>query len=277
MPGTVLGIEEGRIEEGRRCQFSVLSLALPGKKSLAIGVFLLDPADGELRFQLRDDWVEIAADEEIREYLSVLEEDFAIQIHERGGPAFLASLEDSLSNLLRISDRETVAVTNPASALRRLYQTHVDARIRRFVTHLPLYSLRAAATRFGEDAEVEETDWLPAPEGLRLTEGMFAARVVGRSMEPLIPDGSLCIFRAPVVGSRSGKRLLIEERGATRSGASFTVKRYTSRKAVSGDEWRHEAIRLEPLNPEFDAFDLTPEEFESRYRVIAEFVQTMEE
>ena len=259
------------------CQFSVLSLVLPGEKSLAIGVFLLDPSDGELRFRLREDWGEIAADEEIREYLSVLEDDFAVQIHERGGQAFLASLEDSLSNLLRISEREAIAVTNPASALRRLYQTHVDARIRRFVTHLPLYSLRAAATRFGEDAEVEETDWLSAPEGLRLTDGMFVARVVGRSMEPLIPDGALCIFRAPVVGSRSSKRLLIEELGATGSSASFTVKRYTSRKAVSGDEWRHEAIRLEPLNPEFEAFDLTPEEFESRYRVIAEFVQTLEE
>lgn len=265
------------IEGGRICQFSVLSVALPGVKPVAIGVFLLDPADGGLRFRLREDWDEVAADEEIREYLTALEGDFTAQVHERGGQAFLESLEDSLSNVLRISEREAVAVTNPASTLRRLFQAHVDGRVRKFVTHLPLYSLRAAATRFGADAEVEETDWLPAPEGLRLTEGMFVAQVVGRSMEPLIPDGSLCVFRSPVVGSRSGKRLLIEERGATGSSASFTVKRYTSRKAVKGDEWRHEAIRLEPLNPEFEAFDLTPEEFESRYRVIAEFVQTMEE
>ena len=112
MPGTVV-----RIEEGRMCQFSVLSLVLPGENSLAIGVFLLDPSDGELRFRLREDWGEIAADEEIREYLSVLEDDFAVQIHERGGQAFLASLEDSLSNLLRISEREAISFTilGPAS------------------------------------------------------------------------------------------------------------------------------------------------------------------
>jgi phage repressor protein C with HTH and peptisase S24 domain len=40
---------------------------------------------------------------------------------------------------------------------------------------------------------------------------MFVAQVVGRSMEPLIPDGSLCIFRHGVRGSRQGKRLLIEK------------------------------------------------------------------
>ncbi len=98
---------------------------------------------------------------------------------------------------------------------------------------------------------------------------MFIAQVVGRSMEPLIPDGSHCIFRAPVVGSRQGRRLLIQE------GNTFTIKRYTSRKkSTSDDEWKHESIRLQPLNPDFEAFDLTPDEFESRYRVIAEFVQT---
>ena len=91
------------------------------------------------------------------------------------------------------------------------------ARYGRFVTHLPFYGLRAAATRFGEEfdpAEVSEPDaWVRAPRGLRLSEGMFIAQVVGRSMEPLIPDGSYCIFRGPVGGSRQGKRLLIEQTG----------------------------------------------------------------
>ena len=36
--------------------------------------------------------------------------------------------------------------------------------------------------------------------------------------------------------------------------------------------WEHSGIRLEPLNPEFDAFDLGPGDF----RVIAEFVQVLE-
>jgi hypothetical protein len=98
-------------------------------------------------------------------------------------------------------------------------------------------------------------------------------------MEPLIPDGSLAVFRRVGAGSRQGKRLLIEELGATGSSARFTVKRYTSVKKPVGssgrDEWAHASIRLEPLNPEFPAFELDPEAFEGRYRVVGEFVQAL--
>lgn len=269
------------ITTGRMGQFSILSLAMPSRPAVPIGVFLLDSTDpqiAELHCKLRDDWSEFKVEEDEREYLEALAADFQQQIQELGGEAFLRSCEESLSGVLRISDRENVAVTSAPRVLQRLFDTHVENRIARFVTHLPYYSVRAAATRFGEDSEVEELDWVRAPEGLRLTEGMFVAQVVGRSMEPLIPDGSLCIFRAPVVGSRQGKRLLIEARGVTDSSAQFTVKRYTSRKHHNPDDddsWQHEAIRLEPLNPDFQAFELSPDEFGNHYRVIAEFVQVL--
>jgi hypothetical protein len=272
MPPAALSIATGRL-----CQFSILSLALPGHPVTPAGVFLYDPADRELQFKLRNDWEELGADEDDQEYLAALEDDFHLQIRELGAEGFLRFLEDSLSGVLRISDREPVAAVNPSRTLQRLFNEFVDSRVRKYVTHLPLYSLRAAATKFGEDAAVEELDWVRAPEELRLTEGMFVAQVVGRSMEPLIADGSYCIFRAPVVGSRQRKRLLIQEIKAAGSDSAFTVKRYTSRKQQSSeDEWRHESIRLEPLNPEFAAFDLMPDEFESRYRVIAEFVAVLE-
>ena len=103
---------------------------------------------------------------------------------------------------------------------------------------------------------------------------MFIAHVVGRSMEPLIPDGGLCVFRAPVVGSRQGMKLLIEQFGASSDSARYTIKRYTSTKDynVEDDTWNHARIRLEPLNPEFEAFTLRPDEF----RVIAEFIKVLE-
>jgi Peptidase S24-like len=270
------------IATGRMCQFSILSLALPGHPATPAGILLFDPSDNQLQLKLRDDWEALGVDEDDEEYLAALEDDFHLRIREMGSEAFLLSLEDSLSGLLRISDREPVAVTNAPRALQRLFDQFVDARVRKYVTHLPLYSLRAAATKFGEDEEVEELEWLRAPEGVRLTDGMFVAQVVGRSMEPLIPDGSYCIFRAPVVGSRQGRRLLIQEMKAAGSSSAFTVKRYTSRKRQTshddmGDaEWHHESIRLEPLNSQFEAFDLAPDVFESRYRVIAEFVQVLD-
>ena len=140
-----------------------------------------------------------------------------------------------------------------------------------FRTHLPLYSLRAAAGRFGEEQAVEPEDWAPAP-GLRLSEGMFVAHVEGRSMEPRIPDGSLNVFRAPVVGSRQNKIVLVELFGEWEETARYTVKKYTSIKSQRGEQWRHERIRLEPLNPEFAAFDLA----EGQFRTIAEWITTLD-
>ena len=166
------------------------------------------------------------------EILKLLDEDFAAKIDEMGGDVFLRSLEDSLSNTLLITERRDVEVSNFQTALDRLFEEHVQrTEVIPFVTHVPFYSLRAAATKFGEDMEVEAEGWVRAPERRKLDRNMFACRVVGRSMEPLIPDGSLCLFRAGVVGSRQGKRLLIQRMGVTDSSAEFTVKVYTSKKA----------------------------------------------
>ena len=93
-------------------------------------------------------------------------------------------------------------------------------------------------------------------------------------MEPRIPDGSLCIFRRFGAGSREGRLVLVEalERGTN---DRYTVKRYRSEKSRGAeDQWEHAAIRLEPLNPEFEAWSLKPEE--NRYRILAEFVQVLD-
>ena len=97
-------------------------------------------------------------------------------------------------------------------------------------------------------------------------------QVVGRSMEPLIPDGSLCLFRPHGGGSRNGQKLLIEKFGSSDATAQFTVKVYRSEKRVHEDgSWEHERIRMIPLNPEFEEWNLTPDEF----KVIGEFVAVL--
>ena len=79
-----------------------------------------------------------------------------------------------------------------------------------------------------------------------------------------------------MVGSRQGKLVLVERMGATDVGARYTVKKYTSKKAPAGKgedaSWQHTRVRLEPLNSEFDGFDLE----EGTSRVIAEFVQVLD-
>jgi SOS-response transcriptional repressor LexA len=222
---------------------------------------------------MRRDFTAIA-DPEDAEVLEGLEDYIRQSITESGAESFLASLEDSLSNTLRVSPREPVSVDAFSRVLDRLYREHVeDTEVQEFTTHLPLYSLRAAAGGLSDEMLSEAEDWVPVPEGMRLSPEHFVAHVVGRSMEPRIPDGSLNLFKLHPVGSRQGKILLIELFGVLDQTARYTVKRYTSGKGKRGvDEWEHEWIRLEPLNPEFEAWNVDPEGF----AVVAEWLRVID-
>jgi len=267
MPASLIPIA-GR----REGAFVLLEAVLPARAAQTIGVLLVDPASGRGWVRLRRDYD--FADPQDAEVLEALEEDIRRQLAEGGAETFLRSLEDSLSNVLRVSERQTVAVDAFTRVLDRLYNDHVEkVEARPFRTHLPLYTLRAAAGSLGEEMESAAEDWVPAPEDLRLTPDLFVAHVVGRSMEPRIPDGSLNLFRLHPAGSRQGKILLIQRFGAVDETARYTIKRYTSRKAYSSeDQWRHEQIRLEPLNPEFEAWDVEPQDF----AVVAEWLRVIE-
>jgi hypothetical protein len=283
MPAAVLPF---RSAAARHAVWWLLELARPGRASEPLGILFVDDESDALSLRLRQTGSGAPGFEELEEqesdFLAALGPDLEAKAREAGGHALLALLEDSLSNYLRLGERRTIGYSGDARPMvDRLFEEHVAGSagdVQPFVTHLPLYALRAAATKFGDEFDPEQIAeplaWMRAPAGLRLREGMFIAQVTGRSMEPLIPDGSYCIFRAPVVGSRQGKRLLIEQTGGQGAdpASRYTVKRYTSRKTESEDgTWEHAAIRLEPLNPEFEAFELASGEF----RVIAEFVQVL--
>lgn len=238
----------------------------------------MDAATGEYRMRFRRDWEEFAGDE--AEVLTYLADDFDDKIREYGAEEWLRMCQDAWSNTIRISDTATTLSVDLDRTAARLYQQHVQPKVLAFRTHLPLYSARVAAGRFLEDNEVDAEEWVETPAELKLDPAMFVVRITGRSMEPRIPDGSLCVFRAGVTGSRQGKLLLIERRDVSESGGRYTVKRYRSEKVqaaqAEGDaEWRHAMIRLEPLNPEFEAWSL--EDDPDRFRVIGEFVRVLGE
>jgi SOS-response transcriptional repressor LexA len=67
--------------------------------------------------------------------------------------------------------------------------------------------------------------------------------------------------------------------GVTDSSAEFTVKKYTSKKKErpGEDQLRNISILLTPLNPEFEAMEFGLEDEHRQFRVIAEFVQVIEE
>lgn len=267
MPAGVVSIT-GR----REGVYALLDLCLPGRPSQTIGVLLVDPATGRGWTRFRRTFDDIA-DPEDCEVLEALGEHLRGILAEKGGEACLAWLEDTLSSALRVSDRQTVHVDAFTRALDALYARHVEPiPVEPYRTHLPLYSMRAAAGFIGDEMRPEEEEWVRAPEGLRLDKDLIVVHVVGRSMEPRIPDGSLNVFRLHPAGSRQNKILLIQRQGVLDETAGCTVKKYSSVKSHSGEEWRHERIRLEPLNPEFEAWDVEPEGFS----VIAEWLRVID-
>jgi SOS-response transcriptional repressor LexA len=253
----------------RTGRFSIVQAELPGHGLVNLGVLLQDQQSDALHLRFRRD-MDSLVDEEDLEVFKALSDDLARKSGELGAGKLLEYLEGTLSTSVRVTDREPVSVEDFSRALDRLYRQHVPSQVLEFRTHLPRYSLRAAAGKFLDNAEIEEESWVETPEDLRLTPDMFIAQIAGHSMEPLIPDGSLCVFRAGVTGSRVGRLVLAEDRRAN----AYAVKRYNSEKSITKEGWSHKWIRLESLNPEGPSWDLDPDE--ERFRILAEFVRVLD-
>lgn len=254
-------------------EFSLLLCELPGHGQETIGVLLLDPASDTLYIRLRRDW-EAIANEEDAEVMAELEESLSAWAHDLGAQAVFEKLENDLSVSVRITDREAVTVRNFDKSLSELYRNHVPSHVLQFRTHLPRYSLAVAAGPFLTNPEdIQADEWIEVPPDLKLDDDMFIARIQGHSMEPKIPDGSLCVFRRNVVGSRNG-RLVLVRNSELADDNQYTVKRYRSEKTVTEDGFLQTRIRLESLNPAYPSWDL--DEDGEKYQVIAEFVQVLE-
>lgn len=250
-------------------RYSIVQAEIPAQGLVNIGVLLEDPQSDALHLRFRRD-MDALLEEEDLEVLMGLGGDLAGKASEMGAEKLFEYLENTLSASVRVTDREQVLVEDFSRAVDRLYRQHVTSKVLEFRTHLPRYSLRAAAGRFLDNEEIEEEGWIETPEDLRLTPDMFIAQIVGQSMEPLIPDGSLCVFRAGVTGSRVGRLVLAEDRQAN----AYAVKRYKSERIEKEESWQHDWIRLESLNPGSPSWDLDPDE--EKYRILAEFVRVLD-
>ena len=258
--------------ETTAARYSLLQVDLPDGDLTPIGVLLEDPASQTVHLRLRRDWSEVASGDDL-ELLSELGPDLTGKAVEMGSSEFFRHLEDSLSSAIRITDRQDLEVEDFDRALNRLYRENVQTNVVPFRTHLPRYSLRVAAGKFLENEEVTEESWIEVPQDLRLVPEMFVAVIEGHSMEPLIPDGALCVFRNGVIGSRQGRLVLVEDAG-TSGHNRYTVKRYKSEKTEQGEEWKHSRIHLESLNPDYPSWDLDPEE--EKYRIVGELIRVLE-
>jgi superfamily II DNA or RNA helicase/phage repressor protein C with HTH and peptisase S24 domain len=142
---------------------------------------------------------------------------------------------------------------------------------------IPLYDFYAAAGSFSEIQSEKDYTLIEGPENSS-NHDYFACRIIGESMNRVIPNGSICLFKSYTGGSRNGKVLLIENRDLQDQdfNSAFTIKTYSSEKIVSEDYWEHVSIVLRP-----NSFDSTyqdiiiTEENAQDMRVVGEFVKIL--
>ncbi len=130
--------------------------------------------------------------------------------------------------------------------------------LERYVTHLPLHTLRAAAAsepagqwgRRAQEQVIETTGWVRvALPGRKLTPRMFVARIEGHSMDDGksgLVDGGYAVFDLWPAGSRQNLNVLVRGAFTDPETGSYAVKKYVADSR--GEDGRHRRIALVSLN-----------------------------
>ncbi|WP_136483057.1 DNA/RNA helicase domain-containing protein [Cognatitamlana onchidii] len=117
-----------------------------------------------------------------------------------------------------------------------------------FENSIPFYNLKASAGDFSELQTIDNNKWIALPEHVRFSEDYFACTVVGESMNKIIPNNAICLFKKYRGGSRNGRIVLAQSTEIQDNdfGSGYTVKEYSSTKNSNGDTWEHQSIILMP-------------------------------
>ena len=140
---------------------------------------------------------------------------------------------------------------------------------------IPLYDFYAAAGTFSEMQSEKDYTLIEIPENIKYKDDYFACKIVGESMNRVIPNGSICLFKPDSGGSRNGKIVLVENIDIqdTDFNSAFTIKTYTSVKETTEEGWQHNSILLRPNSFDSSYKDIiVNEENGLGMRVVGEFV-----
>ena len=143
---------------------------------------------------------------------------------------------------------------------------------------IPLYDFYAAAGTFSEMQSEKDYTLIELPDNIKFNKDYFACKVIGDSMDRVIPNGSICLFKPYTGGSRNGKIVLVEnlDKQDTDFNSAFTIKTYASEKSVSEETSRHESIVLMPnsYDRSYKNIIITKDN-SSGMRVVAEFIRIL--
>jgi len=117
-----------------------------------------------------------------------------------------------------------------------------------FENSVPLYSLKVAAGEFIFNESLPEEKFILVPDGVKITQDHFACKIIGNSMNKIVKDGQIALFKRYTGGSRNGLMVIAEyyDHQDLDYGSCYTFKEYFSQKTVIEENWRHEKIILKP-------------------------------
>jgi uncharacterized protein len=153
------------------------------------------------------------------------------------------------------------------------------ANVKPFENAIPLYDLHAAAGGFSEQQNVEDYQWVAPPKGITASEELFACTVTGNSMNRIIPDGSICLFKKDTGGSRDGQIVLVEhhEIEDPDHGGTYIVKEYHSHKEIIDGIPQNESIRLLPHSFDARYLDIVLSDVDAEgFKVVGVFVMVFQ-
>ena len=145
------------------------------------------------------------------------------------------------------------------------------------------YDVRVAAGAFSEQQQVsaeDEMEVIELPDTVAIgdPDEYFVCRIEGESMNRVVPNGALALFKRHVGGSRDGKYLLLAHSDFVDSefGAGLTLKRYRSEKVYVDATWTHSRVTLEPVSDDesYEPIVLEAEQV-GELRVLGEFVEVV--
>ena len=139
-----------------------------------------------------------------------------------------------------------------------------------YVNALPLLNLRAVASSAFESIDgyfpIDNGEYELYPvEGGPFPKDRFLVRAEGDSMEPKIPDGSICRFRLDPGGSRNGKIVLCVIPESSGSSLIAVIKLYHS---IRDEEGNAKQIVLSSINFEHSPIVLNKEDQPKIYGVL---------
>lgn len=145
---------------------------------------------------------------------------------------------------------------------------------------VPLYSVKVAAGEFFLNEETPDMDLHPVSEGTHITQDHFACKIYGNSMNKIVEDGQIALFKKYRGGSRDGKMVLVEyyNHQDPDFNSAYTFKEYYSQKRMDSIGWGHERIILKPrsYDSSYKEIEITPEDVQdNQFNVIGVFEKVL--